>query len=467
MKQDPKQLINDVHERVANANQNQKILSGFKEDPTFWGIDLKWLFVLLLPAMLVFRGTAEFLTGIDQLFGYGAAIVIGLIGLVIAVAAPDNIRDYVEAVVSKHAYQQKMIHDSDPDESRLEQPKNDALLARITRLPVVRDWLALLGALVEDIDVFDVFDWEGYQPTQALIPHKNPVRGKHAIVRDDGWVIVGIRLQSIPLRLESSDVRARVEQAVANALEGTVDYQAEWISTTRVADYQSQRSQWKDRAREYQSQADKLANSGADEIDAIRKQILADIADERGMAINIREDTKRVREHYFVISAAPGEAVIDKSSETGGLGTVPIFRWFVKQWRLYQQRGSDEHISMLIEKVEDRADDLESELAPIEGLTPTVLPSEEFSEVLADYYRATNVRAHDEFTDSIRGSPVPGTEQDAGDPEHDTGYQHITNRDRAGSSPSPQPTNVHATDGGATVADESQTDTQQPESDTQ
>jgi hypothetical protein len=450
MKQDPKQLINDVHERVANATHSQKILSGYKEDPTFWGLDLKTLFVLLLPAMLVFRGASEFLTGTNQLVGYGAGVLLGLIGVVIAAAAPENIRDYVEAVVSNHAHQQEMIHDSDPDESRLEQPKNDSLLGRFARSSFVKDW-PLLGA-------------GDYEPTQALIPHKNPVRGKHAVVRDDGWVIVGIRLHSIPLRLESSNVRKQVERTVANALEGTVDYHAEWISTTRVADYESQRTQWKDRAREYQSQADKLVNGGADEVDAIRKQILADIANERAAAINIREETKRVREHYFVVSVAPGEAVIDKSSETGGLGSVPIFRWFVEQWRLRQQRGSEEHISTLIDKVEDRADDIESELAPIEGLTPTLMPSDEFSEVLADYYRATNVRAHDEFTDAIRGSPVPGSE-DAGDPDHETDYRHITNRDRAGSSPSPSPTSVHATDGGA-VPDESDT-TNQPESDTQ
>lgn len=455
MKQNPKQLINDVHERVANARNNQKVLSGYTEDPTFWGVDLKTLFVLLLPAMLVFRGTSEFLTGTDQLVGYGVAIVLAAIGLVIAAAAPENIRNYVEAVVSKHAHQQEMIHDSDPDESRLEQPKNDSLLGRFARSPLVKDW--------------PIFGAGDYEPTQALIPHKNPVRGKHAIVRDDGWVIVGIRLRSIPLRLESSDVRERVERAVANALEGTVDYRAEWISTTRVADYESQRSQWKDSAREYQSQADKLVNSGGDEIDAIRKQILTDIANERAAAINIREQTKRVREHYFVVSVAPGETVIDRSSETGGLGSVPIVRWFVERYRLRQQRGSEEHISMLIDKVEDRADDLESELAPIEGLTPTLMPSEAFSEVIADYYRATNVRAHDEFTDCIRGSPVPGTEEYAGDPEHETDYRHITNRDRAGSppSPSPSPTSIHAADGGTVLADESDTTNQQPESDTQ
>src|SRR5699024_11021584 len=106
------------------------------------------------------------------------------------------------------------------------------------------------------------------------------------------------------------------------------------------------------------------------------------------------------------------------------------------------------------------ADDLERELRRVDGLTPNVLPSEEFSEVIADYYRGTNVRAHEEFTQTIRGSPVPSSEE-AGDPHHEVGYQHITNRDRAGSpstpSPSPTPTSVHATDGGAT------TESEQPE----
>jgi hypothetical protein len=456
MKQNPRQLINDIHETVSEDNSERKILADYSEDPTLWGYSKVWLFFMLIPAMVMFRVSASFLTGQNQLYGFVATAVLAGLGILATVASPGDMsaRDYFEAIVSRHAHQQEMIHDSAPEESRLEQPKNDSLLGRFARLPLVRDW-PVIGA-------------GDYHPTQELVAHKKPYRGEYAIERDDGGLIAGIRVRAIPLRLESTDVKEKAEKAVANALEGTVNYDAEWFSPTRVANFERRRSEWKDRAREYQSQADRLVSAEGEEatVDAIRRQILADIANERAAGINLYEDTKRIREHYIIVSVDPGEAVIDRSSQAGGLGSVPVFRWFVKKYRLYQQEGSDEHTATLIGKLERRADDLERELRRIDGLTPNVLPSEEFSEVVADYYRGTNVRAHEEFTQTIRGSPVPGDEE-AGDPVHDVGYQHITNRDRAGSpsTPSPSPTSVHATDGGAASESEQEQSEQTTDSD--
>lgn len=456
MKQNPRQLINDIHETVSEDDSERKILADYSEDPTLWGYSKVWLFFMLIPAMVMFRVSSSFLTGQNQLYGFIATAVLAGLGILATVASPGDMsaHDYFEAVVSRHAHQQEMIHDSAPDESRLEQPKNDSLLGRFTRLPLVRDW-PIIGA-------------GDYQPTQELVAHKKPFRGEYAIERDDGGLIAGIRVRAIPLRLESTDVKEKAEKAVANALEGTVDYDAEWFSPTRVANFEHRRSEWKGRAREYQSKADRLVSAEGEEaaIDAIRQQILADIANERAAGINLYEDTKRIREHYIIVSVDPSEAVIDRSSQAGGLGSVPVFRWFVKKYRLYQQSDSDEHTATLISKLERRADDLERELRRIDGLTPNVLPSEEFSEVIADYYRGTNVRAHEEFTQTIRGSPVPSGEE-AGDPEHSVSYQHITNRDRAGSpsTPSASPTNVHATDGGAASESEPEQPAQTTDSD--
>ncbi|WP_049997081.1 hypothetical protein [Halococcus sediminicola] len=440
MKQNPRQLINDIHETVSEDDSERKILADYSEDPTLWGYSKVWLFFMLIPAMVMFRVSSSLLTGQSQLYGFIATAVLAGLGVLATVASPGDMsaRDYFEAIVSRHAHQQEMIHDSAPEKSRLEQPKNDSLFGRFARLPLVRDW-PIIGA-------------GDYHPTQELVAHKKPYRGEYAIERDDGGLIAGIRVRAIPLRLESTDVKEKAERAVANALEGTVNYDAEWFSPTRVANFERRRSEWKDRAREYQSQADRLVSAEGEEaaIDAIRRQILADIASERAAGINLYEDTKRIREHYIIVSVDPSEAVIDRSSQAGGLGSVPGFRWFVEKYRLYKQSDSDEHTATLINKLERRADDLERELRRIDGLTPNVLPSEEFSEIVADYYRGTNVRAHEEFTQTIRGSPVPGSEE-AGDPEHDVDYQHITSRDRAGSPPtaSTSPTSVHATDGGA------------------
>ena len=440
MKQNPRELINDIHDTVSDDTSERKILAGYSENPTIWGYSKIWLFLMLVPAMVMFRISASYLTGQTQLYGFVATVLLAGLGILATVASPGDMdaRDYFEAIVSRHAHQQEMIHDSAPEESQLEQPQNDSLFGQFARLPLVRDW-PIIGA-------------GDYHPTQALVAHKKPYRGEYAIELDDGTLIAGIRVRAIPLRLESIDAKEKAEKAVANALEGTVEYDAEWFSPTRVANFERRHSDWKDRAREYQSKADRLA-SAADEdaaVESIRQQILADIANERAAGINLYEDTKRIREHYILVSVDPSEAVIDRSSEAGGLGSVPVFRWFVEKYRLYKQGDSDQHVATLISKLERRADDLERELRRVDGLTPNTLPSEEFSEVIADYYRGVNVRAHEEFTQAIRGSPVPGKEE-ATDPEHDVSYQHIANRDRAGSpqSPSPSPMSVHATDGGA------------------
>jgi hypothetical protein len=458
MRQDPRQLISDIHEKVSNDDSERKVLADYSENPTIWGYSKVWLFFMLLPAMLMFRVSASYFTGQNQLYGFVATAVLAGLGILATVASPGDMsaRDYFEAIVSRHAHQQEMLHDSAPDESRLEQPKNDSLLGRFTRLPLVRDW-PIIGT-------------GEYNPTQALVAHNKPYRGEYAIERDDGALIAGIRVRAIPLRLESTDAKEKAERAVANALEGTVDYDAQWISPTRVANFERRHSEWKDCAREYQSQADRLVSSEGEEmtVDAIRQQILADIGNERAAGINLYEDTKRIREHYIIVSVDPGEAVIERSSEAGGLGSIPGLRWFVEKYRLRQQEGSDEHTATLIDKLERRADDLERELRRIDGLTPTTQSATEFSEVIADYYRGTNVRAHEEFTQTIRGSPVSGGEE-AGDPEHETSYQHIANRDRAGSSPASSPTSVPATDGGTASRGEQpdQTDDSDPRGNSQ
>ena len=444
MKQNPRQLINDIHERISDDDSKRKILADYSENPTIWGYSKIWLFFMLIPAMVMLRVSASYLEGSMQLYGFAATVILAGLGILATIASPGDMaaRDYFEAVVSQKGHQQEMIHQSDPDESRLDQPKNNSLLGRFTRLPIVRDW-PIIGA-------------GDYKPTQALVAHEKPFRNEYAIQRDDGSLIAAIRVRAIPLRLESTDVKGKVERAVANALEGTVDYNAQWISPTRVADFGQRRANWKDRARDYQAEADRLASGQSHEtaVDSIRNQILADIANERAAGINLYEDTKRIREHYILVSVDPGEAVIERSSEAGGLGSIPGIRRLVEMKRLREQEGSEEHTTNLIRKLERRTDDLTSELRRIDGLTPTALSAVEFSEVIADYYRGTNVRAHKEFTQAIRGSPVPG-ESGAGDPEHDVNYQHITNRDRAGSppSPSPAPSGVHAADGGRETAE--------------
>jgi Cdc6-like AAA superfamily ATPase len=443
MEQDPYKLINDIHDRIADDDSEQLILSDYEPNPTVWGYSKWWLFLVGSPALVTLFVTAQFLTGTSKLYGFGATVVLVVFAGLATWASPSDMdaRGYFTAIVSHHGHQKEMIHDTDPDETRLEQPKNDSWLGRFARLPFVRDW-PIVGA-------------GEYEPTQALVAHKKPFRDGYAILRDDGSLIGAIRILPIPLRLESEEAKRKANRAFANALETAVDYDAELFTPTRVADFESRRKQWEDRTRAYQSQADRLM-SAADvdaAIDAIRKQILADISDELAAGINLYEDTKRMKEHYILVSVDPDEVIIDRSAESGGLGSITGLGELVKLKRLREQAGTDEHINRLVEKLERRVENLESELNRIDDLSANAKSAIEFSEAIADFYRGTNVRAHDDFTQCIRGSPVPGG-TDAGDPEHDVSYQHIANRTRAG-SPASSPTTVHAADGGVATADRS------------
>lgn len=417
----PRQLINEIRNQINSSDNNQKVLANYSTDPELWGYSKVWLFFMLLPSMIMFRIAASYLTGTVQLYGLLVSVVLAALAIGIALATPStmDIERYLTAIVSHYAHQQTMIYDSDPDTSRLEQPKNDSLLGRIARLPLVRDW-PIIGA-------------GEYRPTQDLVAHKKPYRGEYAIQRDDGTLIGAIRVFAIPLRMESNESKQKVSLAVADALEAAVDYDAQLYSPVRVADFERRKSKWASRAETLRSQAEGKTSDRSSEIDRVRKQILADVCEERAAVINLHEEVKRVREYYVLVSVDPSEAVIDRSAEEGGLGSIPGVGRLVEEKRLREQADSEEHIDTLIRKLKRRVNTLSSELARVEGISTQPLSAIEFSEQVADYYRSTNVRAHKDFSNCIRVAPVPNETNpgDADDPEHDVSYQHISNFERS------------------------------------
>ncbi len=420
----PRELIKEVRNQINNSDTNQKVLANYSTDPELWGYSKVWLFFMLLPAMVMFRIAASYLTGTAQLYGLIGSVLFAVLAIGVALATPStmNIERYLSAIISYYAHQRTMIHDTDPDHSRLEQPKNDSLLGRIARLPLVRDW-PIIGA-------------GEYQPTQDLVAHSTPYRGEYAIQRNDGALIGAIRVFAIPLRMESNESKQKASLAVADAFEAAVDYDAQLYSPVRAADFERRKSKWADRGETLRSQAESQTSDLSSEIDRVRKQILADVCEERAAVINLHEEVKRVREYYVLVSVDPGEAVIERSSEEGGLGTIPGVGSLIEKKRLREQADSEEHVDTLIRKLQRRVDTLSNELARVEGISTQSLSAVEFSEQVADYYRSTNVRAYKDFTNCIRGTPVPNETEDgdAGDPEHDVSYQHISNFGRSVSS---------------------------------
>jgi hypothetical protein len=431
MKQDPYQLISDVHEQLANSENDYKILSNYSTAPELWGYSKIWLFVALLPAMLVFRFSASVLSGWDQLYGIGASLVLAVLALAVTRATPQSMdaEDYFTSTVSHFIQQNDMIHTTDPDDSHLVPPPT-SVVETIRRLPLVRA-IPVVGVATA--------------ATQDLVTHEKPYRdGEYAICRDDGAFIAAMRIRPIPLRLESDDAREKVERSVAKALESTVDYDAQWYSPQRVADYGERRESWAARSQEFEEQAVR-GEVGADDgdassVEAIRKQILADVAAERAAGINLYEKTKHIREFYLLVSVDAGEVVLDRSAEEGGVGSIPGVGWLVEKKRLREQGDSDEHVDAMLRKLSRRVSTLSTELQRIEGLTTIPLSAMEFSEQVADYYRPTNVQAYDDFGSCIRGAPVPvddEVEADESDSEGSSG--HITNntdlRDEMSESP--------------------------------
>jgi hypothetical protein len=425
MKQDPHQLINDVHEQLADSESDFKILANYSTDPELWGYSKVWLFIVFLPAMFMARFSYFALTGMEKFYGYGAAICLAVLALVVTKATPSSMdaRGYFAAIVSHYTSQNDMIHKSDPDDSRLAQPPNTSLIGKLGRLPLVRR-LPVIGA-------------GNYNPTQELVAHKKAYHtNEYAIQRDDGAFIAAIRLLPIPLRLESLTVRKKVERKVAKAIDSSVEYDAQWYSPQRVADYSTRKAAWAKRAREYDAQATRAASGppdpdaegAASAVEAIRNQVLADVSAEAAAGINLYERTKHVREFFLLVSVDPGEVVVERSSEEGGLGSIAGVGELIERKRLREQAGTPEHVDAMLRKLSRRTNDLATELGRVDGLTTIPLSAMEFSEQVADYYRPTNVHAYDDFRDCLRGAPVPTDDEESGDPEHDVTFRHLTNR---------------------------------------
>lgn len=450
MKQDPYQLINDVHDQLADRDTDYQILSDYSTDPELWGYSKIWLFVSLLPAMLLLRISTETLSGWDQLYGVVGSFVLALAALAVTWATPSSMgaQDYFESIVSHFTKQNNMIHANDPDDSRLAPPPN-TIVGQLRRLPLVRD-LPLIGLETN--------------PTQDLVAHNKPYRGgEYAIQRDDGAFIAAIQLKPIPLRLESEDEREKVERSVAKAIESSVDYDAQWYSPQRVADYGERRGSWNARSRELEEKAVRTGSTApgdddASAVDAIYKQIQADIAAERAAGINLYEKVKHIREFYLLVAVDPGEVVLDRSAEEGGLGSIPGVGTLVEKNRLRDQAGSPEHVDAMLRKLTRRVDNLSTALSRVDGLTTIPLSAMDFSEQVADYYRPTNVRAYNEFGAGIRGAPVPTDGAEADDPAYEVSWRHITNslnHESESTSRETTATGPAATEPAATVPEDS------------
>ncbi|WP_231188287.1 hypothetical protein [Haladaptatus sp. DYF46] len=290
--------------------------------------------------------------------------------------------------------------DSDTDDRLFNQPQNDSLPARLARKPLLN---RLPGVPDESDD-----------RTQELVSLNYPFRGDPALVDESGALIGGVKIEPANMALADIGTWEKRVRSLADTLATTVSYEAQWYSPMRTVNYDDRQERYKDAELTVRRQQDDLS---------FAEQVRADVWEERAAVVDLYQQTTLSREYYMLAKVRPGEGVLDTTSEEGGLGNVPGLGELIEKKELHERAGSADLTNQLLDTLRRRVEELATALGQIEGLSAHPVGSFDLAQVAADYYRADNVGARDEWTTALRGAPTPGTLED---PEHEMTYQHVT-----------------------------------------
>lgn len=291
--------------------------------------------------------------------------------------------------------------DTDAENRLFNQPQNTSLPARLARQP-------LLNRLPGVPDGSD-------DRTQELVDLNYPFRGDPALVDQSGALIGGVKIDPANMALADAGTWEQRVRSLADALATTVSYEAQWYSQMRTVDYDDRQQRYKDAEHGLRRQQDDLS---------FAEQLRADIWEERAAVVDLYQQTTLSREYYMLAKVRPDEGVLDTTSGEGGLGNVPGLGQLIEKKELREQAGSADLTNQLLDTLRRRVEELATVLGQIEGLSVHPVSSFDLAQVAADYYRADDVGARDDWTDALRGAPTPGTLED---PEHEMTYQHVTN----------------------------------------
>ncbi|WP_157972413.1 VirB4 family type IV secretion system protein [Saliphagus sp. LR7] len=332
-----------------------------------------------------------------------------VVSTVLIFAAPSDreIHHYVRDVYRHYTDQPEYLHSMSNDTTRT-QPDPESLARRLASLPLIKS------------SVFGAGDDE---PTQEFVDVQKAYRDSHAIERDDGTLIGAVRVTPANMATKDEEEWRLKVNRLARALASKINYGAQWFNTMRSVDYESRENTYRQRASEYRSEAISFENDGNEE-EALPRNVLTDVAEERAWTVSVLQETTMTREYYFIVAVDPEDVVISVDDE--GLAAVPVLGNFVTARRLAEREGSEEHLQEMIDKLETRLTEVAELARSVDSdITAVPLSSSAFSQVLADYYRGDDVYEYEDFTALVRQCPVPETE-DAGDPEYDLTYQHLT-----------------------------------------
>ena len=324
--------------------------------------------------------------------------------------------------------------------SKKKQIDDISWLGRLVRLPGLRN-IKVIGQDPED------------DRPQASVSASEPIEGSPAIKTEEGHVIGNISINPAAMAVPSDDMWNRRMDDLADVIETSVQYHTELVNKTRAVDYTPRCDLYDQRERQYLSNlamkhgslenayskvGPTMEDSDIDRED-LSWMLSADLCDERQEVINMYEATTLKKEFFAAARITPKDVVTPAhvDEDSGGLHRVPLIGRAWKRYRLWDMRRNGDHIPEMVDRLESYLDELEQELRQIPGITPRVMSSTEYSQVLADHFRAANVYANADFKDQVRLAPKPK----GGDSLYGVSYDHLRelpDQPLGGGGPSPE-----------------------------
>lgn len=247
------------------------------------------------------------------------------------------------------------------------------------------------------------------EDAQSIVPITRAFRGSSGVAystdddTDDVDAVAGaIRVQ--PAAMSMVDDLGPAISGLAGALSLSKAQQGAFVGVQRSVDYEARRDR-------YRRLADRLEDR-----EDWPGMMQADLAAERAAVANLYQETSTRREHYLVISVTREEAAASVSDVESSLSSVPVVGKRLNKRRVGKLADDGRLLRMMVEILDKRVRDLAEKVDLIDGVTATPISSAEYIRVIADYYRADDVYAMQNFDALVHQSPVP----ERGDPEHET-----------------------------------------------
>ncbi len=388
----------------SGTSSGRTVLNPSEGGLAFLGENLITLFTIAVPTLFLWLIVARAVPHL-RLLAYGVGLVWALTSATFLFARYDWMgnREFVASISRFYTQSPDMLFDRFPTTSGIEQPERSNPAAWLARKPPFK-YFPVIGATNQT------------RRPQDLVPLKRPFENSPAIesereyrrgggVRSDMTTVIGaIRVE--PPNIVTDD-RSSWQQSAkwfAAALDSTFEGNSQLYEPMRSANYEPRvfRYRLREQQLRYRDRFDPV-HSGDDPIDLA----LADYARERGDNVSLRDITALVRDYYVVHEVTPADVIEVESGTSGGIRSVPGIGHVYTEIKKWQLQQSDEYVEEMAGQLEYRLEKMANALQKITGLRCSVVPSEHFSQAVADHYQAANVYAHANFRDLIRQSPQP------------------------------------------------------------